>query len=79
MDAPTTIPAETLLAVTLQAQQWNVIFAGLGELQHKVSAPIVSAMMEQIQAQTVALATKSNGVDKHPQELVPMPDVVRSQ
>lgn len=57
-DRPTPVEPTALLVVKLEAQQWNIVMAGLGELQFKTSAPLVQALMEQLQAQTVG-----NGVD----------------
>jgi hypothetical protein len=51
--------ATTLLVVKLEAQQWNVVMAALGELPYKHSAPLVQAVMEQLQQQAPA----GNGVD----------------
>jgi hypothetical protein len=72
----TPIPANLQLAVTLEAQAWNTILEGLGELKYKIAAPLVAALTEQLTrgAQTQAAvtqpaeasATAGNGVDSHP-------------
>ena len=57
--------ATTLLVVKLEAQQWNVVMAAMGELPYKHSAPVVAALMEQLQAQTPAAgqAPMGNGIN----------------
>jgi hypothetical protein len=42
------------LSATLEAQEWNVVFAGLGELAMKYSGPVANKIRMQLsQAQTV--------------------------
>lgn len=59
------IPAEMIMEVKLQAQQWNVVLAGLGELQQKIAGPLVAEIMTQIQSQVPreAAAIYANGSD----------------
>jgi hypothetical protein len=70
MTAP--IPANLPLTVTLEAQSWNIVLEGLGELKYKVAAPLVQALSEQLQrgAQAQAAITQpsvvGNGLDSHP-------------
>lgn len=63
----TPINPDTVLAAKLEAQQWNVVIAGLGELPHKLAGPIEKLLLDQLQPppeQTIPAG--SNGVDKHP-------------
>jgi hypothetical protein len=71
----TPVPANLQLAVTLEAQAWNTILEGLGELKYKIAAPLVQTLTEQLtrgaQAQVatqpaLASATAGNGIDSHP-------------
>jgi hypothetical protein len=73
----TPVPVNLLLTVTLEAQQWNSVLEGLGELKYKIAAPLVAALTEQLtrgaQAQATAItqpavaeAKAGNGVDSHP-------------
>ena len=57
---PQPIPPNTMLRVTLEAQEWNIVFAGLGELQLKLSRPVFDKVMEQVQTEA-RLAGRPNG------------------
>jgi hypothetical protein len=52
----------TLLVVKLEAQQWNVVIAGLNELPLKHSMQVFQILIEQLQGQ----APPANGIDHHP-------------
>jgi hypothetical protein len=55
-----------VLVVKLEARQWNVLLAGLGELPYKMSAAVMQAVMEQLQA---SQGPPLNGIDQHPPPL----------
>jgi hypothetical protein len=68
---PTPVPANLQLAVSLEAQAWNIVLEGLGELKYKIAAPVVAALTEQLtrqaQAQAAAITRPAgNGIDSHP-------------
>lgn len=62
---PIQIPADQKLQVTLEAQQWGIVIAGLGELPQKVSGVVANQLMEQLQfaagGQMVPAGAPSNG------------------
>jgi hypothetical protein len=45
---PVPFQANTQLSVTLEAQEWNVVFAALNELPMRVSRPVFDKMMAQL-------------------------------
>ena len=52
------------ISVTLQAQQWNVVLAGLGELPWRVADAVIREIATQAGAATEApLAAKPNGTE----------------
>lgn len=54
------------IAITLQAQQWNLVLAALGDAPYRIAAPLIAAITEQAQqADAPAPAARSNGVDEH--------------
>ena len=65
----TPIDPSTPIAVTLEAQQWNIVLAGLAELPLKFSDVIDKKLKAQLYAATEATAAeraatpKSNGAD----------------
>jgi hypothetical protein len=42
------------LAMTLKAEQWNVVMAGLQEMPYRVVAPIIDALARQFREATAA-------------------------
>lgn len=38
------------VSATLTAEQWNIVLAGLNELPYRASAPVIGALMPQLQA-----------------------------
>jgi hypothetical protein len=52
----------TVFVVKLEAQQWQIVMAGLGELPLKHSGALVQVIMAQFEAQV----PQGNGVDAHP-------------
>ena len=42
------------LIVTLEAQQWNVVLAGLGELPWRVANPVMQRLLPQLEAAATA-------------------------
>jgi hypothetical protein len=52
------------ISVTLQAQAWNVVLAGLGELPWRVADAVIREIATQAGAATEApLAAKPNGTE----------------
>ena len=43
------VPVTMPFSVTLQAQQWNMVIAALDEAPHKVAAPLIQAISQQLQ------------------------------
>lgn len=43
------MPPTTLLLVTLEAQEWNVVFAGLQELPMRLSRQVFDKILAQVQ------------------------------
>jgi len=66
---PTPIPATAMLSVQLEAQQWNAVLAALSDAPYRIAAPLIQAMSEQLQTQT--LPRQGNGVDLNPVEGIP--------
>jgi hypothetical protein len=56
------ISPETMLTVTLEARQWDVVLAGVSELKLKDVLPLWQTLMGQLQG----TAQTSNGVDANP-------------
>lgn len=61
------------IAITLEAQQWNVVIAALMEAPWRIADPVIRAISAQTQAEQpqpiedqVLPAHKGNGVDEHP-------------
>lgn len=52
----------TLLVVKLEAQQWNIVLAGMNELPIKTGLAVFQMVMQQLQAQEPS----TNGLDTHP-------------
>jgi hypothetical protein len=44
----TPVEPDAMLTVTLQAQEWNVVFAALQELPMRVARPVFDRMMAQL-------------------------------
>jgi hypothetical protein len=40
------------LNVKLSAQEWNIVLAGLNELQHRISRPVFDNICQQLQQQS---------------------------
>ena len=59
----TPVTPETVLTVKLQAQQWNVVIAGLDELPHKISAGVMKLLLEQFQTPQPTYPAGANGID----------------
>ena len=38
------------LTITLQAQEWNIVFEGLNELRMRMARPVFDKMMAQVRA-----------------------------
>jgi hypothetical protein len=51
------------ITVTLEAQQWNVILAGLGELPWRAANPVIQKLVPQLDTAVAATDTpaKANG------------------
>lgn len=49
---PQPIPPNTPLTVTLEAQEWNVVFGALNEVPMRVSRGVFDKIMSQIQQET---------------------------
>jgi hypothetical protein len=47
----TPIPPDQQLTATLQAQEWNIVFAGLYELPAKASVAVIGRLQQQLQPQ----------------------------
>lgn len=39
------------LTVTLRAEDWQVVFDALGDGRHRIVAPVIQRLIEQVQAQ----------------------------
>jgi hypothetical protein len=39
------------LTVTLRAEDWQVVFDALGDGRHRIVAPVIQRLVEQVQAQ----------------------------
>jgi hypothetical protein len=63
MDEQQALEPTAVLTAKLEAQQWQVVFAGLGELQHKFAAPVERLLLAQLQPPPSSV---SNGVDTAP-------------
>lgn len=61
------IPPATPIAVTLQAQEWNVVLGALGEAPYRLVAPVIAKISEQAEAAAEAstATVKPNGADEH--------------
>jgi hypothetical protein len=59
------VPPNTVIMVKLEAQQWNVVLGALADAPYKVAAPLIQAMIEQFQSQTMGEGV-GNGLDIHP-------------
>ena len=56
------------IAITLEAQQWNIVLGALGEAPWRLSNPVIQKIVEQVQTQqppAAPLVAKPNGVDEH--------------
>ena len=57
------------IAVTLEAQQWNVVLGALGEAPWRISNPLIQKIVGQIeqsqQGEPVPLEQRGNGIDEH--------------
>jgi hypothetical protein len=53
------------IAVSLEAQAWNVVLAGLGELKWKDANPVIQKLVPQLDAAVAAAdqPAKGNGLD----------------
>ena len=69
------IPSDLPITVTLEAQEWNVVFSALNELPMRVARPVFDKIMSQLQTSIPsalaasfprALAAKLNGGDGPP-------------
>lgn len=58
MQLPQFEPTQTI-TVVLQAQEWNLVFAGLGELPYRISQPVIDRLRTQFMAPAPA---KTNGI-----------------
>jgi hypothetical protein len=56
---------DALLVVKLEAQQWNVVMAGVAELKLKDALSLWQVMTEQLQSQLQSQASVANGLDRH--------------
>lgn len=65
----TTIDAQTPIAITLSAEQWNGVLFVMGEapVPYKLSAPLIQGIGQQMQtvAAAVAVQPRPNG-QEHP-------------
>lgn len=52
------------LTITLEVQQWQVIFNVLGEGPFRIVAPLVQEMQKQLQTQETEMLHKGNGADR---------------
>ena len=56
------------IAITLEAQQWNVVLGALGEAPWRLSNPVIQRIVGQIQqsqGEPVPLEKRGNGIDEH--------------
>lgn len=59
------------LAVTLEAQQWNVVLGALQEAPWRIADPVIRKIAQQIeqsqqtQGEPLPAAQRSNGADAH--------------
>lgn len=49
--APYQIPANAPMEATLEAQEWNAVFAGLNELPMRIARPVWDKLMTQLNRQ----------------------------
>ena len=67
-----TFQPDQKLSATLEAQEWNVVFAGLGELPSKVSMKVINKLTQQLVTVPPTPAPNGNGIvinrqaDEHP-------------
>lgn len=62
------VPNEQMLTVSLQAQEWQVVFAALNEMPMRVSRPTYDRILQQLQLEIAAaqnappsMAQRGNG------------------
>jgi hypothetical protein len=56
------------IAITLEAQQWNIVLGALGEAPWRLSNPVIQrivAQIQQSQGEPVPLEQRGNGIDEH--------------
>jgi hypothetical protein len=56
MTAPRPVTPTQHMQATLEAQEWNIILAGLGELPLKISGNISNKLMQQLTGQMPQMA-----------------------
>lgn len=57
---PTTHKPDELLSATLEAQEWNVVFAALNEMPRRISDPVFVKLMGQVARGSNRAAVESN-------------------
>jgi hypothetical protein len=57
------IAPDTPIAVTLQAQEWNMVLGILSDAPYKLVAPIIQKLGEQAQQGAAQAGARSNGAD----------------
>jgi hypothetical protein len=60
MTPPTPHQPTDKLTATLEAQEWNVIFAGLNELPRRISDPVFVKLMGQVARGSNRAAVENN-------------------
>lgn len=56
-------PPEKILTVTLHAQEWGTVLAGLHELPAKFSLSVIARLQEQFDAQAPRGQPAENGIE----------------
>jgi hypothetical protein len=59
----TPIAPDQQLTATLQAQEWNIVFAGLYELPAKASVPVIGRLQQQLQPQSMHVGGAADGAE----------------
>lgn len=76
------VPFNLLMAVKLEARQWNDVLAALGKAPYEIIKPVVEAIDEQLRLQAQAHAAaptngagemRENGLDHPPPAELPGP------
>jgi hypothetical protein len=53
------------IAITLQAQEWNMILGVLHDAPYRIAAPLIQKIGDQAQSAAAQPPAKPNGVDDH--------------